>query len=86
LTFVEITVKLCLKVVINLLVMSTKMWKFWSLNKFIRLMAFVTLLYQMISVTISYFEFETVIDLKAMSHLKHEPTITICLKKWFWIS
>jgi hypothetical protein len=83
LTFVEITVNLCSKVVINLLIMSTKMWKFWSLNKFIRLMAFVTLFYQIISVTISYLEFETVIDMKAISHLKHEPTITICLKNDF---
>jgi hypothetical protein len=37
----------------------------------------------MISVTISYSEFETVIDMKAISHLKHEPTITLCLKNDF---
>jgi hypothetical protein len=56
--------------------MSTKMWKFWSLNKFLRLMAFLTLFYQIISVTISYSGFETFIDMKAISDLKHEPTIT----------
>jgi hypothetical protein len=83
LAFVEITVNLCSKVVINLFIMSTKMWKFWSLNKFIRLMAFVSLFYQIILVTISYSEFETVIDMKAMSDLENEPTITLCLKKDF---
>jgi hypothetical protein len=86
LNFFEITVNLCSKVgkaVMYLLIMSTKMWKFWSLNKFIRLIAFLTLIYQMISVTISYSEFETVIDMKAISHLKHEPTITLCLKNNF---
>jgi hypothetical protein len=83
LTLVERIMNLCSKVVINLLIMSTKMWKFRSSNKFIRFMAFVTLLYQIISVTISYSEFETVIDMKAMSDLKHEPTITLCLKNDF---
>jgi hypothetical protein len=89
LTFVEITVNLCSKVrkaVMNSLIMSKKMWKFWSLNKFTRLMAFLTLFYQIISVTISYSEFETVIDMKAISHLKHEPTITLCLKYDFEFS
>jgi hypothetical protein len=86
LTFVEITVNLCSKVekaVMYLLIRLTKMWKFWSLNKIIRLMVFLILFYQIISVTISYSEFETVIDMKAMSDLKHEPTITICLKNDF---
>jgi hypothetical protein len=86
LTFVEITLNLCSKVkkaVMYLLIMSTKMWKFWSLNKFVRLMAFVTLLYQIISVTISYSQFETVIDMKAITHLEKEPTITFCLKNDF---
>jgi hypothetical protein len=46
-------------------------------------MAFITLIYQIISVTISYSQFETVIDMKAFSHLKNEPTITICLKNDF---
>jgi hypothetical protein len=43
-------------------------------------MAFVTLFYQIISVTISYSQFETVISMKAINHLKHEPIITLCLK------
>jgi hypothetical protein len=63
--------------------MSTKMWKFLSLNKFLRLMAFLILFYQIISVTISYSQFETVIDMKAINDLKHEPTITFCLKNDF---
>jgi hypothetical protein len=46
-------------------------------------MAFLTLFYQIISVTISYSEFETVIDMKAISHLKHEPMITLCLMNDF---
>jgi hypothetical protein len=82
-TFVEITVSLCSKVgkvVMYLLIMSTKMWKFWSLNNFVRLIAFVTLFYQIILVTISYSQFETVIDMKAISDFKNEPTITFCLK------
>jgi hypothetical protein len=86
LTFVEITMSLCSKVVINLLIMSTKMWKFWSLNKLLGLMAFLILFYQIISVTISYSQFETVIDMKATSDLKHEPTITLCLKNDFEFS
>jgi hypothetical protein len=84
--FVEITVNLCSKVekaVMYLLIMSTKMRKFRSLNKFLRLMAFITLFYQIISVTISYSEFETVIDMKAISDLENEPTITLCLKNDF---
>ncbi len=84
--FVEITVNLCSKVrkaVMYLLIMSTKMWKFRSLNKFLRLMAFITLFYQIISATISYSEFETVIDMKAISDLENEPTITLCLKNDF---
>jgi hypothetical protein len=89
LNFVEIAVNLCSKVrkaVMYLLIMSTKMWKFWSLNKFVGLTAFLTLTYQIISVTISYSEFETVIDMKAISHLKHEPTFTLCLKNDFEFS
>jgi hypothetical protein len=86
LTSFEIAVNLCSKVgkaVMYLLIMSTKMWRFWSLNNFVRLMAFLILLYQIISVTISYSQFETVIDMKATSDLKHEPTITLCLKNGF---
>jgi hypothetical protein len=80
LNLVEITISLCSKVVINLLIMSPKMWKLWTLNKFLRLMAFLTLFYQIISVTISYSQFKTVIDTKVIFNLKHEPTITLCLK------
>jgi hypothetical protein len=46
-------------------------------------MASLTLFYQIISVTISYSEFETVIDMKAISNLKNEPTFTLCLKNDF---
>jgi hypothetical protein len=48
LTFVEITVNLCSKMgkaVMYLLIMSTKMRRFRSLNKFIRLIVFLTLFY-----------------------------------------
>jgi hypothetical protein len=85
-TFVEITVNLCSKMrkaFMYSLIMSTKIWRFWSLNNFVRLIAFLTLIYQIISMTISYSEFETVIDMKAIIQLKHEPTITLCLKNDF---
>jgi hypothetical protein len=71
LIFVEIIVKLWSKFVRNSLIISTKFWKFRSLVKFLRLMAFLTLFYQIISVTISYSEFETVIEMKATKDLKH---------------
>jgi hypothetical protein len=85
LTFVETTVNLCSKVgkAVMYLLMLTKMRRFWSLNKFVRLMAFLILFCQIISVTISYSEFETVIDMKAISHLENKPTITLCLKNDF---
>jgi hypothetical protein len=63
--------------------MSTKMCKLLTLNNFLRFMAFLTLLYQIISVTIIYSEFETVIDMKATINDNERPTITLCLKNDF---
>jgi hypothetical protein len=51
----------------------------WSLYKLGRIVAFVGLLYQIISVTISYLEYETVIDMKAILNKKGRPTLTFCL-------
>jgi hypothetical protein len=71
------------KFVINFLIILTKMKKFCSSKKFVRLIALLILLYQIISVTISYSEFETVIDMKAISDLENKPTFTFCLKNDF---
>ncbi len=51
----------------------------WSLYKFGRIIAFLGLLYQIISVTISYLEYETAIDMKAKSGIKQRPALTFCL-------
>jgi hypothetical protein len=85
LTFVEKALISCLKagkVVMHFLILS-KLKKFWSLKKFGRLIAFLILFYQIISITISYSEFETVIDMKAIIDLESKPTISFCLKKDF---
>jgi hypothetical protein len=87
LTLLEIIIILYSKgkqVVKNILIISTKVKKFWSLKKFGRLIAFAILFYQIISVTITYLGFETVIDMKAIRDLgKHKPTITFCLENDF---
>jgi hypothetical protein len=53
--------------------------KIRSLYKFGRIIAFLGLLYQIISVTISYLKYETVIDLKATWGIVHKPALTFCL-------
>ncbi len=55
------------------------MRKMWSLYKFGRIIAFLGLFYQIISVTISYLEYETVIDMKAISDIEQRPALTFCL-------
>jgi hypothetical protein len=64
-------------------IISTKIEKFWSSIKTVRLIAFVILCYQIISVTINYLEYESVIDMKAALGLENKPTITFCLKNDF---
>jgi hypothetical protein len=54
--------------------------KIRSLKKLGKLIAFVGLIYQTISVTINYSKFETVIDMHAVSDVEQEPTFTFCLK------
>jgi hypothetical protein len=51
----------------------------WSLYKFGRIIAFLGLLYEIISVTISYLEYETMIDMKAISGISQRPALTFCL-------
>jgi hypothetical protein len=53
--------------------------KIGSLYKLGRVIAFLGLLYQIISVTISYLEYETVIDMKAISGVEQRPALTFCL-------
>jgi hypothetical protein len=53
--------------------------KIWSLYKFGRVIAFLLLFYQIISVTINYLEYETVIDMKAVSGIQQRPAVTFCL-------
>jgi hypothetical protein len=53
--------------------------KMWSIYKFGRIIAFLGLLYQIITVTISYLEYETVIDMKAISGIEERPALTFCL-------
>jgi hypothetical protein len=53
--------------------------KMWPLYKFGRIIAFLGLLYQIISVTISYLEYEKVIDMRAVSGIKQRPALTFCL-------
>ncbi len=53
--------------------------KIGTLYKFGRIIAFLGLFYQIISVTISYLEYETVIDMKAISEIKQRPALTFCL-------
>jgi len=48
-----------------------------KIGKFI---AFLVLFYQIISVTISYFKYETSIDMKAIENEEQRPTFTFCLK------
>jgi hypothetical protein len=50
-----------------------------SLYKFGRVIAFLGLFYQIISVTISYLEYETAIDMKAISGVEQRPALTFCL-------
>jgi hypothetical protein len=51
----------------------------WSLYKFGRIIAFLGLFYQIISVTISFLEYETLIDMKATSDIEQRPALTFCL-------
>jgi hypothetical protein len=51
----------------------------WSLYKFGRVITFLLLFYQIISVTISYLEYETVIDMKVVSDIQQRPAFTFCL-------
>jgi hypothetical protein len=53
--------------------------KMWSLYKFGRIIAILGLLNQIISVTISYLEYETLIDMKAISGIEQRPALTFCL-------
>jgi hypothetical protein len=53
--------------------------KMWSLYKLGRVIASFGLLYQIISVTISYLEYETVIDMKLISDIEQRPAFTFCL-------
>src|SRR5208282_5391415 len=50
-----------------------------SLYKFGRIIAFLGLLYQIISVTISYLEYETVIDMTVNLGKEQRPALTFCL-------
>ncbi len=45
-----------------------------------RIIAFLVLFCQIISVTISYLEYETVIDMKAVANEEQRPTFSFCLK------
>jgi hypothetical protein len=49
-----------------------------SLYKFGKIIAFLGLFYQIISVTISYLEYETVIDMKAISSIEQRSALTFC--------
>ncbi len=51
----------------------------WSLYKFGRVIAFLTLFYQIILVTISYLKYEIVIDMKAVLDIEQRPAFTFCL-------
>jgi hypothetical protein len=53
--------------------------KIGFLYKFGRIVAFLGLLYQIISVTISYLEYETVIDMKAILDIEQRPALMFCL-------
>jgi hypothetical protein len=53
--------------------------KVGSLYKFGRIIAFLGLFYQIISATISYLKYETVIDMKAISGIEQRPALTFCL-------
>jgi hypothetical protein len=63
----------------NFVLFFAQMRKMWSLYKFGRVIAFLLLFYQIISVTISYLEYETVIDMKAISGISQRPALTFCL-------
>jgi hypothetical protein len=54
--------------------------KIWLLLKFGKFIATFLLCYQIILVTISYLNYETVIDMKAIAGEKQRPTFTFCLK------
>ncbi len=60
-----------------------KIQKFWPSIKIVRLIAFLILFYQIISLTISYLEYESVIDMKATFDIENKPMITFCLKNDF---
>jgi hypothetical protein len=55
------------------------MRKMWLLYEFGIIIAFLGLFYQTISVTISYLEYETVIDMKAVLGIEQRPALTFCL-------
>ncbi len=50
------------------------------LSKIGRFIALVILIYQIISVTISYSKYETNIDMKVIENEEQKPTFTFCLK------
>jgi hypothetical protein len=52
----------------------------WFLKKFGKIIAFLILFYQIILVTISYSEFETVIDMKAELIEEQIPVMTFCMR------
>jgi hypothetical protein len=52
----------------------------WFLIKFGKIITFLTLLYQIILVTISYSEFETFIDMKAELIEEQRLAMTFCLR------
>jgi hypothetical protein len=53
--------------------------KIRSLYKFGKVIEFLAFFYQIISVTISYLEYETVIDMKAILGIEQRPALTFCL-------
>jgi hypothetical protein len=57
-----------------------KICRKYSLKKLEKVIALLFLFYQIISLTINYLEYETVIDTKAVSNIEQRPTFSFCEK------
>ncbi len=67
-------------IIINLLKIPNENRRKWFLKKFGKIIALLTILYQIILVTISYSEFETFNDMKAELIEQQRLAMTFCLR------
>ncbi len=78
--FIPVNNLLIYELISNFFAKLRKTNKIEFISKIVKLIAFVVLIFQIIELTISYFKYETVIDMKAIPKGEQRPTFTFCLK------